>query len=104
MFLWMAFGPSASQAHVDQAPWEDGATFSIMSHGSERQPSRRPSSHEPVPLGRLQDVAREALEQVIATRGRAKLQASMAACDDLATAQLARGLREMALKLASSTL
>ena len=63
----------------------------------ERTPasSARPSIQKPVPLSRLQEVAREALEQVIATRGRAKLQASMAACDDLAAAQLARGLREM---------
>jgi acyl transferase domain-containing protein/NADPH:quinone reductase-like Zn-dependent oxidoreductase/NAD(P)-dependent dehydrogenase (short-subunit alcohol dehydrogenase family)/SAM-dependent methyltransferase/acyl carrier protein len=69
----------------------------------ERTPaSWRPSAHEPVPLSRLQDVAREALEQVIATRGRAKLQAAMAACDDLAAAQLARGLREMASQARAS--
>ena len=47
------------------------------------------------PTVRLQDVAQEPLEQVITTRGRAKLQAAMAACDDLAAAQVARGLREM---------
>ena len=56
-------------------------------------------SSEASPLSRLQEVAREALEQVIATRGRAKLQASMAACDDLAAAQLARGLREMVSRI-----
>ena len=62
----------------------------------ERTPAiSRLSVQEPVPLSRLQEVAREALEQVIATRGRAKLQAAMAACDDLAAAQLARGLRQM---------
>ena len=71
----------------------------------ERTPaSSRPSAQEPVPLSRLQDVAREALEQVIATRGRAKLQASMAACDDLAAAQLARGLREMGSGTGSSAI
>jgi hypothetical protein len=48
--------------------------------------------------------SREALEQVIATRGRAKLQASMAACDDLAAAQLALGLREMVSQAGSSGL
>ena len=69
----------------------------ILYHvGWERMPaSSRPSLQEPVSLTRLRDVAREALEQVIASRGRDKLQASMAACDELAAAQLARGLREM---------
>ena len=90
----MAFAPSVSRARVDRAHREVG-TSSIMSRGSERQPSCEPSPQEPVPLGRLQEVAREAFEQVIAARGRDKLQASMGACDDLAAAQLARGLREM---------
>jgi acyl transferase domain-containing protein/NADPH:quinone reductase-like Zn-dependent oxidoreductase/NAD(P)-dependent dehydrogenase (short-subunit alcohol dehydrogenase family)/SAM-dependent methyltransferase/acyl carrier protein len=57
--------------------------------------SSRPSLQAPVALSRLRDIAREALEQVIASRDRDKLQASMAACDELAAAQLARGLREM---------
>ncbi len=53
------------------------------------------SSLPPVPLNRLEEAARVALEQVMASRGRDKLEASLAACDDLAAAQLGRGLREM---------
>ena len=71
----------------------------------ERTPAfSRPSPQEPVPLGRLQDIAREAFERVFAARGRDKLQVSMGACDDLATAHLARGLREMSSGLASNGL
>ena len=70
----------------------------------ERKPSGARSAVRPVPLSRLQEVAREALEQVIATRGRARLQASMAACDDLAAAQLARGFREMVSQAGSGRL
>ena len=83
-----------------------GGGRDILYHVSwERTPaSSPPSIQEPVPLSRLQGVAQEALEQVIATRGRAKLQASMAACDDLAAAQLARGLREMVSQAGSSRL
>jgi acyl transferase domain-containing protein/NADPH:quinone reductase-like Zn-dependent oxidoreductase/NAD(P)-dependent dehydrogenase (short-subunit alcohol dehydrogenase family)/SAM-dependent methyltransferase/acyl carrier protein len=63
----------------------------------ERTPPRsHPPSQPPVPLVRLQQAAQNALEQVIATRGRAALQNAMAAGDELAAAQLARGLREMA--------
>jgi acyl transferase domain-containing protein/NADPH:quinone reductase-like Zn-dependent oxidoreductase/NAD(P)-dependent dehydrogenase (short-subunit alcohol dehydrogenase family)/SAM-dependent methyltransferase/acyl carrier protein len=65
----------------------------------ERSPSAlAPRSREPVPLSRLKEVARRALEQIMATRGRSKLQACMAACDELAAAQLAYGLREMGLR------
>ena len=83
-----------------------GGGRDILYHVSwERTPaSSPPSVQEPVPLSRLQDVAEEVLEQVIATRGRAKLQASMAACDDLAAAQLALGLREMVSQAGSSGL
>jgi len=63
----------------------------------ERTPARsRPASQEPVRLDRLRHAAQNALEQVINTRGRAKLQDAMAAGDELAAAQLAHGLREMA--------
>jgi acyl transferase domain-containing protein/SAM-dependent methyltransferase len=63
----------------------------------ERTPARaRPTSQKPVPLVQLRDAAQGALDQVIATRGRAELQDAMAAGDELAAAQLARGLREMA--------
>ncbi|HET7239340.1 MAG TPA: SDR family NAD(P)-dependent oxidoreductase, partial [Terrimicrobiaceae bacterium] len=58
----------------------------------------------PVPLSRLHEVAREAFEQVITTRGRDKLEATMGACDDLAAAQLARGLRQMSSQATSKAL
>ena len=62
----------------------------------ERTPgSLRRSSQQPLPLRKLEEAARSALEQVMASRGRDKLEASLAACDDLAAAQLAKGLREM---------
>ncbi|MGB7838745.1 MAG: SDR family NAD(P)-dependent oxidoreductase, partial [Terrimicrobiaceae bacterium] len=57
-----------------------------------------PPPRKPVRLSRLKEIAGEALEQVISTRGRSELQACMAACDDLAAAQLAHGLREMGLR------
>ncbi|HTD55061.1 MAG TPA: acyltransferase domain-containing protein, partial [Silvibacterium sp.] len=53
------------------------------------------ASQRPVPLDRLQAAARHALEEVISVRGRSKLEAAVAAGDELAAAQLARGLREM---------
>ena len=56
----------------------------------------RPAAQQPVPLDRLRHAAQDALEQVIATRGRADLQNAMAAGDELAAVQLARGLQEMA--------
>ena len=61
---------------------------------------RTPSSLQapprpPLPLEQIHAAATHALEQVIATRGREGLQAAMRAGDDLAAAQLARGLREM---------
>ncbi len=56
----------------------------------------RPSSQQPLRLDHLRQVAQNALDQVIDTRGRAALLDAMAAGDDLAAAQLARGLREMA--------
>jgi acyl transferase domain-containing protein/NADPH:quinone reductase-like Zn-dependent oxidoreductase/SAM-dependent methyltransferase/acyl carrier protein len=59
-------------------------------------PSSRPASQSPVPLDRLAGVAQAAMDQVIATRGRSDLENAMAAGDDLAAAQLARGLQKMA--------
>ena len=61
--------------------------------------SPRRSSQEPLPLPRLERAARSALEQVMASRGREKLEASLAACDDLAAAQVAKGLCEMDPKI-----
>jgi acyl transferase domain-containing protein/NADPH:quinone reductase-like Zn-dependent oxidoreductase/acyl carrier protein len=57
----------------------------------------RPEPLEPVPLGRLRDVAKEALDQVVAMRGAAAIENAMAAGDDLAAVQLARGLQKMAI-------
>ena len=54
------------------------------------------ASLRPVPLDRLRDAAQEALDQVVALRGPAAIQNAMAAGDDLAASQLARGLRIMA--------
>jgi acyl transferase domain-containing protein/NADPH:quinone reductase-like Zn-dependent oxidoreductase/SAM-dependent methyltransferase/acyl carrier protein len=82
-----------------------GARRSVASEGSrnvlyhlawERTPAQsRPASRKPVPLDRLRLAAQNALEQVIALRGRAELQNAMAAGDELAAALVARGLREM---------
>jgi acyl transferase domain-containing protein/NADPH:quinone reductase-like Zn-dependent oxidoreductase/SAM-dependent methyltransferase/short-subunit dehydrogenase/acyl carrier protein len=75
-----------------------GGSRNVLYHLAwERKPARsRPASQPPVPLDRLRHAAQGALDQVIATRGRTELQNAMAAGDDLAAAQLARGLREMA--------
>jgi acyl transferase domain-containing protein/NADPH:quinone reductase-like Zn-dependent oxidoreductase/SAM-dependent methyltransferase/acyl carrier protein len=62
----------------------------------ERTPSDivRPSL-APVPLEELHAATQRALDRVIATRGRSQLEAAVRAVDDLAVAQLARGLRDM---------
>ena len=57
----------------------------------------------PAPLRQLHDVARVALDEVIAVRGRAELEKVMAAEDDLAAAQIARGLREMGVESSPSS-
>jgi acyl transferase domain-containing protein/NADPH:quinone reductase-like Zn-dependent oxidoreductase/SAM-dependent methyltransferase/acyl carrier protein len=63
----------------------------------ERTPgASRSTSQWPVSLDRLREAAQEALDQVVALRGRDKLEAAMADSDELAAALLARGLREMA--------
>ncbi len=49
----------------------------------------------PLPLPQLHETSLRALNEVIATRGRTQLEASIAAADDLAAAQLAAGLRAM---------
>ena len=62
----------------------------------ERTPATsRPPGAPPLPLAALQEAAHRALEEVIAIRGRAELEAGMAAGDDLAASHLAHGLREM---------
>ncbi len=49
----------------------------------------------PVPLANLHQAASDALEQIIATRGRAKLEATLAAEDELAAALVAAAFRKM---------
>src|SRR5580704_12335741 len=52
---------------------------------------------EPIPLARLREVAQEAKDQVVAARGQTAIEQAIFAGDELAAAQLAAGLREMAL-------
>ncbi len=49
----------------------------------------------PVPLKRLDDAARRALDEVIGLRGKETIEATLADEDELAAAQIARGLVEM---------
>ncbi len=74
-----------------------GGTRDVLYHVDwERTPSSTaPAPRPPLPLAQLQAAAAHALDQVIAMRGREALQASIAAGEDLAAAQLARGLRDM---------
>jgi acyl transferase domain-containing protein/NADPH:quinone reductase-like Zn-dependent oxidoreductase/acyl carrier protein/SAM-dependent methyltransferase len=59
------------------------------------QPTIAPSPQQPIPLSQLRDVASRALDEVIALRGRAELEAVMVSEDNLAAALIASGLREM---------
>lgn len=65
-----------------------------------------PSSAEPstvgnaLPLSQLQKAAGTALDQVIEARGKKKLEEALAAGDELAAANLARGLQSMGVKSA----
>ena len=56
----------------------------------------RPSPREPIPFDRLRSAAQDALDQVMAMRGKDELLSAIVAGDELAAAQLARGLRDMA--------
>ena len=55
----------------------------------------RPGTLEPLPLTRLRDAAQCALDDVLAARGRERLESAIAAQDDLAAVLLCAGLREM---------
>ena len=59
----------------------------------------RPGTLEPLPLSRLQEAAQQALDEVIAIRGRDRLVGAIAAQDDLAAALLCAGLRQMGVKV-----
>lgn len=50
---------------------------------------------QPPPLAQLHAAATVALEEVVAVRGREKLESSLVAADDLTAVQLAHGFREM---------
>jgi acyl transferase domain-containing protein/acyl carrier protein/phospholipid N-methyltransferase len=58
----------------------------------------RPGTLEPLPLPHLREAAQHALDDVIAIRGRDRLETAIAAQDDLAAALLCDGLRQMGAK------
>jgi acyl transferase domain-containing protein/NADPH:quinone reductase-like Zn-dependent oxidoreductase/acyl carrier protein len=58
----------------------------------------RPGTLEPLPLTRLREAARRALDDVIAMRGRDRLESATAAQDDLAAALLCDGLRQIGIR------
>ncbi|MDB6151054.1 MAG: eryA [Chthoniobacter sp.] len=74
-----------------------GSTRDVLYHVDwERTPlTSQPASQPPLPLGELRSAAQRALDDVLAVRGRAELEAAIAASDDLTAALLARGLRAM---------
>src|SRR5437868_4538445 len=59
----------------------------------------RAGTLEPLPLNRLRDAARGALDDVLAMRGRSRLESAIAAQDDLAAVLLCAGLREMGVTI-----
>lgn len=63
--------------------------------------STEPAALEPVALATLKQAAQKALDEVIATRGRAALEATMKAEDDLAATQIAEGLRRMGAQVSA---
>jgi acyl transferase domain-containing protein/NADPH:quinone reductase-like Zn-dependent oxidoreductase/SAM-dependent methyltransferase/acyl carrier protein len=81
-----------------------GGSRDVLYHLAwERTPGvSRPTSQPPVSLDRLRQAGQEALDQVITTRGRERLEKAMADLDELAAALLARGLREMAVASGTS--
>jgi len=66
----------------------------------ERTPNEsRLGTLEPLPLTRLRDAAEGALDDVVAIRGRKRLESAIAAQDDLAAVLLCPGLREMGVAM-----
>ncbi|MGH8092923.1 MAG: SDR family NAD(P)-dependent oxidoreductase [Chthoniobacterales bacterium] len=78
-----------------------GGTRDVLYHMDwQRSPTKsRPGTSEPVPLPRLREAAERALDDVIAIRGRRRLENAIAAEDDLAAALLCDGLRQMGVKI-----
>jgi acyl transferase domain-containing protein/NADPH:quinone reductase-like Zn-dependent oxidoreductase/SAM-dependent methyltransferase/acyl carrier protein len=78
-----------------------GGTRDVLYHMDwERTPAlSKPALLEPVALSRLRESAQHALDDVIATRGQARLEGAIAAQDDLAASLLCAGLREMGAEI-----
>ena len=78
-----------------------GGTRDVLYHMDwQRTPMEfLPGTLEPVPLPRLREAAEHALDDVIETRGRTRLEKAVAAEDDLAAALLCDGLRQMGVKV-----
>ena len=74
-----------------------GGTRDLTYHVAwQRTPNESPKpALPPLPLDQLHAAAQSALDHVVAVRGHSELEAALCALDDLAAAQLARGLREM---------
>src|SRR6266404_9320 len=85
---------SLSGAGRSAAP---GGTRDLTYHVAwQRVPDESPKSAlAPLPLSQLKAAAQDALDRVIAVRGPSEIEAALCAVDDLAAAQLARGLEEM---------
>jgi len=85
---------SLSGAGRSAAP---GSTRDLTYHVAwQRAPDESPKpALSPLPLGQLKAAAQSALDRVVELRGHSKLEAAVCALDDLAAAQLARGLQEM---------
>ncbi|MDB6120828.1 MAG: NRPS-type-I fusion protein, partial [Verrucomicrobiaceae bacterium] len=91
---------SMAAARKSGAP---GGTRDLLYHIEwERTPSTAPpTALAPVPLDTLRAAALKTLDEVLAVRGRSVLEATMAAEDDLAAAQIAHGLRDMGVSATS---
>ncbi len=76
--------PGSGRDVVYQVAWERMASE-----------AEAPGTREPLPLSRLQQVAGKVYDEVLRTRGKAKLEKAMADCDGLAAALVCRGLRAM---------
>jgi acyl transferase domain-containing protein/NADPH:quinone reductase-like Zn-dependent oxidoreductase/SAM-dependent methyltransferase/acyl carrier protein len=92
---------SVSGARRSGAP---GGTRDVVYHVDwERTPAdSHAAALPPLPLEQLRSAAHRALEQVIAVRGRDKLEEALASSDDLTATEVARGLSEMGVKSGST--
>ena len=74
-----------------------GGTRDLTYHVTwQRVPNESPKpALSPLPLDQLKATAQNALDDVVDVRGHSELEAALCALDDLAAAQLARGLQEM---------